>query len=294
MVHALYCALVFVAASAAVSANDATVRRTHKVSGIIRLQEHERISHDTYFIGEHEHPREQGVRVRGYAFLNLHRSAVALSSDQPRSDKHVHFNRTVRATHLANHCTGPIADGAAWRETRGYYLHTLNRHGLSQAFLIDALQRANDEWRCALNRYEKLVAGPLIGAVDESSGAVINLKAPDGRNDIGFATIEGRPGTVAVTIVWGVFGGPAAQRRITEYDMVFDGVHYRWGDGSQRSDVMDVQAIATHETGHSLGLDDVYDGSCGTVTMFGTSAEGETKKRSIEQTDIEGLSNLYV
>ena len=273
------------------------VARQHKVpgtSGFLRLHDHQRISHDTYYLGEHPHPEEKHVQLHGYAFLNLHRSAVGrVSGHVPRPEKAMHFNRTSLATHIYGHCTGPIADGAAWRNVRGFYLHTLNRQGLSPDFLIDALQRANDEWRCALDAYHKTVAGPLIGVVSQTSGAEINLSMPDGRNEIGFATIQGRPGTVAVTIVWGVFGGPLEQRRITEYDMVFDGVHYQWGDGSVNKNVMDVQAIATHETGHSLGLDDVYDGICNTVTMFGTSAEGETKKRTIEPTDIEGLSDLY-
>ena len=285
----LVCLLLLVLHSAVGTRPDELRRGT---SGTIKLQEHRKISHDTYYLGERQHPTESDVTLSGYAFLNLHKSAVP-SSGLPRAEKHLHFNRSVLATHEAGHCTGPIAEGAAWRVTRGYYLHTRNRHQLTPEFMIDALQKANDEWRCALTLGERLVAGPLIAAIDESSGSVINLSAPDGRNEVGFATIEGRPGTVAVTIVWGIFGGPLAQRRITEYDMVFDGVHYNWGDGSRRSSVMDLQAIATHETGHSLGLDDVYDASCNSVTMYGTSAEGETQKRSIEQTDIEGLAALY-
>lgn len=262
-------------------------------SGIIKLQDHTRISHDTYYLGEREH--SSAGTVRGYAFLNLHKSVVQSSygAGLPRPQKAQHFNRTVRATHAAGHCTGSIAEGAAWRVSSGYTLHLRNRHSLSPGFLIDALALADDQWRCALNKYGRLVGGPLIRALDGSGGEVIDLGAPDGRNDIGFATIEGRPGTVAVTIVWGVFGGPISARRIIEFDMVFDGIHYQWGDASRNRAVMDVQSIATHEMGHRYGLDDVYDRACFRATMFGTSSEGETDKRSLHPIDVEGLADLY-
>lgn len=264
-------------------------------AGTIRLQDHVRISHDTYYLGEHDHA-PSGQRVHGYAFLNLHRSTLVerRSSGMPRPQKALHFNRTVRAQTLPGiRCTAPIADGAAWQEMAGYRLHVVNRHSLSQEFLVDAMAAADDQWRCALNKYRRLVGGPLIEAVAASSGAVIDLSSPDGRNDIGFAGIEGRPGTLAVTIVWGIFSGPQAARRIVEFDMVFDGVHYNWGDATRQRNVVDVQSIATHEMGHRYGLDDVYEGLCNDATMFGTSAEGETKKRTLHPTDVAGLSELY-
>ena len=278
------------------------------VSGLLRLQDYTKISHDTYYLSRKRHPHNPNKFVHGYAFLNLHRSTLAnsASANTIRRDKHHHFQRNLTThesakSHLhekklyANlpSCTGPIADGTSWKNSRGYYVHTQNRNGLTAAFIIDAIQKANDAWHCGASEYEKLIEGPLLGVVDSSSGATIDVDSPDGMNQIGFASIEGHTGTVAVTIVWGIFDGPIFERVIIEYDMIFDGDHYNFGDGLKNRNVMDLQAIATHETGHSYGLDDIYDQSCVDVTMFGTSSEGETGKRSLEQRDLDGLSHLY-
>lgn len=278
------------------------------VSGTIDLQSYTKISHDTYYLSRKRHPNKPDTFVHGYAFLNLHRNTRAKlpSANLIHRDKHVHFKRNL-TTHESPRsnvhakkiyaelpsCTGPIAEGTSWKTSRGFYLHTKNRNGLTTAFIVEAIQRANDAWHCGTNEHEMLIEGPLLAVVDASSGQAINLNEPDGVNEIGFAAISGHPGTVAVTIVWGIFDGPVADRAIIEYDMLFDGTNYAWGDGSVDRSVMDLQAIATHETGHSYGLDDIYDTSCADVTMYGTSSEGETAKRTLEPRDLQGLSLLY-
>jgi hypothetical protein len=57
--------------------------------------------------------------------------------------------------------------------------------------------------------------------------------------------------------------------------------------------IMDLQNIATHEFGHAVGLDDVYENACSEVTMYGYSTEMETKKRTLEQPDIKGFLTIY-
>ena len=41
------------------------------------------------------------------------------------------------------------------------------------------------------------------------------------------------------------------------------------------------------------GLIDIYDSACSEVTMYGYGTEGETKKRTLEPTDIAGIQTLY-
>jgi predicted Zn-dependent protease len=82
---------------------------------------------------------------------------------------------------------------------------------------------------------------------------------------------------------------------IIDYDVMFD-TDFAWkicSAGVDCSVAMDLQNIATHETGHGIGLADIYDSSCSAVTMYGYSWYGDTQKRSLEPPDITGLQKLY-
>ncbi len=68
---------------------------------------------------------------------------------------------------------------------------------------------------------------------------------------------------------------------------------FAWGDATLNPERMDLQNIAVHELGHSVGLGDIYSTSCNSVTMFGYSTEGEISKRTLEQPDITGLQKMY-
>jgi len=95
-------------------------------------------------------------------------------------------------------------------------------------------------------------------------------------------------GVIAVTTVW---YNPAT-KAIVEFDVMFD-TDWTWGDATASSTVMDLQNIATHELGHGVGLADVYDTVCSTVTMYGHSDYGEIQKKTLETPDITGLQTLY-
>jgi len=95
-------------------------------------------------------------------------------------------------------------------------------------------------------------------------------------------------GVIAVTTVW---YNPAT-KAIVEFDVMFD-TDWTWEDATASSTVMDLQNIATHELGHGVGLADVYDTVCSTVTMYGYSDYGEIQKKTLETPDITGLQTLY-
>jgi fibronectin type 3 domain-containing protein len=68
---------------------------------------------------------------------------------------------------------------------------------------------------------------------------------------------------------------------------------YQWS-ASGEAGKADVQNIMTHEFGHWMRLLDIYSPtSCGEVTMWGSATYGETKKRTLEQPDLDGLFALY-
>ncbi len=56
---------------------------------------------------------------------------------------------------------------------------------------------------------------------------------------------------------------------------------------------MDFDNIATHELGHSVGLDDLFTEACSEETMYGFAAEGEINKKTLEGGDMAGILKLY-
>lgn len=55
----------------------------------------------------------------------------------------------------------------------------------------------------------------------------------------------------------------------------------------------DIQAILTHELGHWLGLEDLYAGQAARQTMYGSSAYGEVRKRTLALGDALGIQKAY-
>ena len=51
--------------------------------------------------------------------------------------------------------------------------------------------------------------------------------------------------------------------------------------------------MGTHELGHSLSLGDLYNSADADKTMYGYASSGETKKRTLHQDDIDGITYLY-
>lgn len=80
-----------------------------------------------------------------------------------------------------------------------------------------------------------------------------------------------------------------------EVDVVFN-TFYKWRSYTQekpKGKFFYVQEIATHEIGHSLGLDDLYEDRHSELTMYGYTSPKETKKMTLEVGDIAGAVELY-
>lgn len=178
-------------------------------------------------------------------------------------------------------CVQPISEGARWKTSRGYYLRTQNRFNFTDEFVVETVAKAFDSWACVIGRG---YIGPMLGSFDDD----VRMDRPNGRNVIAFGSIDNRPGTIALTVIWGKFSGPPEDRVIREFAMKLDQEHFSFQEAA-----MDLQSIVTHELGHALGLADVYDPNCRDVTMFSSSSNGETGKRTPEEQDIASLSLLY-
>jgi|SRR3989344_6060390 len=94
-------------------------------------------------------------------------------------------------------------------------------------------------------------------------------------------------GTGALAITTTTYSGST----VTDSDTNFN-LYYSWstsGDGC----CYDVQNVATHELGHWLVLNDLYGGGDTEKTMYYSASVGETKKRTLDTDDINGINYIY-
>ena len=78
---------------------------------------------------------------------------------------------------------------------------------------------------------------------------------------------------------------------LTGADTVLN-TYYQWSTSGEAGK-LDVQNTVTHELGHWLVLGDLYGGADTEKTMYGYTAYGETKKRSLESDDVNGINAIY-
>ena len=116
--------------------------------------------------------------------------------------------------------------------------------------------------------------------------------AEDGQNTVSWVKFTPR-NYIAVAVMW----YDPETLIIWEFDIVFN-TFQKWGIDPVKEDgvtigAFDIQNIATHEFGHLVGLDDLYDEIYSELTMYGYSSKGETKKCTLEEGDISGAQFLY-
>jgi len=110
----------------------------------------------------------------------------------------------------------------------------------------------------------------------------------DGKNGIGFAslTLMGDPDVLAQNYHWYY----VSSGENIESDIIISS-DYPWAtDGSQNA--YDIQSVLTHELGHSLCLENLYDSGDSDKIMYGYASLGEIR-RVLDQDSIDGITYLY-
>lgn len=190
-------------------------------------------------------------------------------------------------------CYGYLASGAKWKSVEPWVVNATNSRGLTGDFVFNNLGGDIAKWEDATDGVVGNTSGvDVLGNGSLTSDTLVaDTASPDGQNEVYFADIASS-GAIAVTIVWGIFKGPSASRQLVEWDQVYDDVDFDWS-ASGEANKMDLENIATHELGHSVEMDDLYNSVCSEETMYGFANYGETKKRDLNSGDITGVNALY-
>jgi hypothetical protein len=190
-------------------------------------------------------------------------------------------------------CYGFLATGAKWKVVEPWVLNAANNDGLTSSFLLANETLNISKWEDAADGVvgDGLSINILGNGTLTTSPLTLSNSRPDGVNAV-FVGGGLSSGTIAITVIWGVFSGATSRRQLTEWDQEFNDTNFTWTMTGEAGK-MDFENISTHELGHACGLNDQYSSSCSAVSMYGYGANGETKKRTLEAPDITGISTLY-
>lgn len=219
-----------------------------------------------------------GKVVEGLAIIHRKDNAVKAGNAKP--------TQTTCYTYLSK--------GAKWKTVEPWLINPTNTRGLDGTTVFNLLAGGISKWEDATDGTVGNGGGvDVLGSGTTTSATLVaDTSSPDNQNEVYFADIS-EPDVIAVTIVWGIFGGPISGRQLVEWDQVYDDVTFDWSaESAGVANKMDFDNIATHELGHSVGMGDLYN-SCTEETMYGFSSTAETKKRDLNNGDITGVNALY-
>ena len=190
-------------------------------------------------------------------------------------------------------CYAFLSKEAKWKTIEPWLINPDNTQGLDENTIAAVAATSVTKWEDAAdgivndsNFLNILGVGSITSATLQA-----DTVSPDGTNEVYFGSIADA-NAIAVTIVWGIFGGPLSGRELIEWDQIYDQVDFDWSLSGE-TNKMDFENIATHELGHTFGLADLYTAGCAEETMYGYGSEGEIKKQDLNLGDITGISKLY-
>lgn len=184
--------------------------------------------------------------------------------------------------------------GIKWATLQVPFAVNTKDSGIDESIVKSTILLAANEWDDGTYSLSEGIEGKGTKAnlyadyTADSLPTTAKTAAYDGTNCIFWGSITDS-NTIAVTTVWYTRVG----RQILEFDMEFN-TYYTWTVSPEGiSGTMDLQNIATHELGHSVGLADLYTASASKETMYGYSDYGITSARDLYLGDQAGIVKLY-
>ena len=207
---------------------------------------------------------EKGIRtdVDGLEFERIYKHA---------DEKAKKSNGPVPSVDAVTDCPSTKYVKAPWKWTAPY-----SAFSTQHASIFDA----------SGNTWDVETGADIFGGVTTGSQGTAGVL--DGVNQIAWANL-GASSTIAVTTTWYYTQTGIAVESDGQYN-----TYYPWST-SGAPGAMDVQNIATHEIGHTFGLNHPKGPgsqiSC--LTMYAYASLGETQKRTLGDGDILGIEAIY-
>ncbi len=141
------------------------------------------------------------------------------------------------------------------------------------AHAVTAIDNAFNTWEISGITFTRTATGDADGC--------------GGTDSLSWAPIDGPGGILAVTYVCRTLN----THQIVGFQTIFDSGD-RWSD-SGAAGRFDIQATATHEEGHTIGLDHVHAPRDSRLTMYPYITEGDIGFRTLGCGDLLGVNALY-
>jgi len=178
--------------------------------------------------------------------------------------------------------------GVHWTDANIPVPYVVNLSGVDSSFL-SGVQAAFQTWEDDPESYIDFeLDSENSGVFAWIPSSFIGDGAMNGSNEVGWISLSAEyPNAIAVAAVW----RNVVTLEIVEADMAMNS-DMPWSQTGD-PDSYDVQNIVTHEAGHWLMLEDMYNKPTSEQTMYGRSTTGELKKRTLESGDEGGIRVIY-
>ncbi|MBI5677229.1 MAG: matrixin family metalloprotease [Planctomycetes bacterium] len=110
----------------------------------------------------------------------------------------------------------------------------------------------------------------------------------DGINIICFRKMRTKARVARNYVRWNKESG-----KLYDSDIVFNTAHKLSAADKCPEDSYDIQSVLTHELGHALILNELCKQTHNEKTMYWKENKGDTKKRTLNQDDVDGIRHLY-
>lgn len=277
MINKLIIITVAAAAALFLTAGQTTAQKTDLPDNTFRIPDQaRRINDNLVYLGTSRDPQSNKV-VEGYAIIRR--------KNHPEKPDHAGKPGGPKNDQKSS-CYAYLAKDAKWKTEESWIINPSNTRGMDAAGVFTKMSNGVDKWETAALKTNIIGSGSPTDAT-----LVADTSNLDGVNEVYFGPIDDSS-AIAVTVVWGIFGGPPSGRELVEWDQIYDDNKFDWSL-TGASSTMDFDNIATHELGHTFGLADLYTSDCVQETMYGYAGYGETNKRDLETGDITGVQQFY-